>query len=150
MTYSLHRETTVRRPLAEVFDFFSHPENLEALTPPWLNFRIHTAQPIPMGRGAVIEYSIGVHGIPIRWRTIIESWNPPFEFVDVQSKGPYKLWRHTHRFEPRDGGTAIIDQVEYALPFGILGRIVHRLQVSSDLARIFDYRAEQVRKVFSS
>jgi len=147
VTYTLHRETWVARPLAEVFDFFSRPQNLERLTPQWLQFRIRTPAPISIAPGAEIEYSIRVHGVPVHWKTVIESWHPPYEFVDVQAKGPYKLWRHTHRFAAKDGGTTVTDDVEYALPFGILGRIVNRLQVSRDLARIFDYRTEQVREL---
>jgi ligand-binding SRPBCC domain-containing protein len=72
-----------------------------------------------------------------------------FEFVDVQAKGPYKFWRHTHRFSETDGGTSMEDMVAYALPFGALGRLVHRLQVARDLSRIFDYRARRVQALFS-
>ena len=148
MAVTLHRELLVPRPLPEVFDFFSRAENLQRLTPPWLHFSMRTQTPIQMGQGAMIVYSIRVRGIPLRWRTLIESWNPPHEFVDVQAKGPYKLWRHTHRFVEVAGATMITDHVEYALPFGILGRVVNRLQVSRDLAKVFDYRADQVRHIF--
>jgi ligand-binding SRPBCC domain-containing protein len=148
VTYTLHRELLVARPLPEVFEFFSRAENLQRITPPWLHFTMRTPPPIQMGPGANIEYSIRVRGIPLRWRTLIESWNPPDEFVDVQAKGPYKSWRHTHRFVEAAGGTMITDHVEYALPFGILGRLVNRLQVSRDLAKVFEYRADQVRRIF--
>jgi hypothetical protein len=146
--YTLHRELWVPHPVPAVFDFFSHVENLEQITPPWMRFRTLTPLPIAMRPGATIAYSLRVRGIPLRWLTEIESWNPPHEFVDVQAKGPYKLWRHTHRFSERNGGTLIADTVEYALPFGLLGRLVHRLQVARDLGRIFDYRAQQVQTLF--
>jgi ligand-binding SRPBCC domain-containing protein len=146
--YILQREVTVARPLAEVFGFFSNAANLEILTPPWLRFRIVTPQPIEMRRGATIAYRLRVRGIPMRWLTEIKIWNPPYEFVDVQLKGPYKLWQHTHRFDERDGGTRIRDIVNYALPFGLLGGLVHRLQVADDLSKIFDYRKECVRRLF--
>ncbi len=145
--YVLEREAMVTCTLAQVFDFFSKAENLEALTPPWLNFRIVTPQPIKMRQGATIAYQLRVRGIPVRWLTEIELWRPPYEFVDVQVKGPYRLWRHTHRFEQCDGGTRIVDVVRYALPFGPLGRLVHRLQVARDLARIFDYREHRFRSL---
>ena len=148
MTYTLDRELLVPRPLPEVFDFFSRAENLQRITPPWLHFTMRTPAPINIGPGAVIEYSIRVRGIPLRWRTLIESWNPPHQFVDVQAKGPYKLWRHTHRFAEVPGGTLISDHVEYELPFGIIGRVVNRLQVSRDLAKVFDYRSDQVLRIF--
>jgi ligand-binding SRPBCC domain-containing protein len=79
----------------------------------------------------------------------IERWNPPFEFVDTQTKGPYKLWQHTHRFSAVEGGTLIADTVEYALPFGVMGRLIHRMHVAQDLSRIFDYREQTVRELFA-
>ena len=147
--YVLERESTVTCPLAQVFDFFSRAEKLETLTPRWLHFRIVTPQPVTMRQGATIAYQLRVRGIPVRWLTEIELWRPPYEFVDVQLKGPYRLWHHTHRFEECDGGTRIVDIVRYALPFGPLGRLVHRLQVARDLAKIFDYREQRVRSLLS-
>jgi ligand-binding SRPBCC domain-containing protein len=145
--YILRRETWIGRPLDEVFDFFSRAENLERITPPWIGFRIVTPGRVEMKAGARLEYKIRLHGISLGWITEIERWEPPFFFVDVQLKGPYKLWRHTHAFAERDGGTAMTDTVEYALPFGIVGRIVNRLQVARDLERIFDYRADRIREI---
>jgi ligand-binding SRPBCC domain-containing protein len=101
-----------------------------------------------MREGAMIAYALRVRGVPLRWLTRIEKWNPPFEFVDIQAKGPYKYWHHTHRFSEVDRGTLIADTVEYALPFGVLGRLAHRMQVARDLSRIFDYREEKVRELF--
>lgn len=146
--YNLKRELWVPRPLPEVFEFFSRAENLQTITPPWMHFQIVTPGPIEMREGASIAYALRVRGFPLRWLTVIEKWNPPFEFIDVQAKGPYKLWRHTHRFVERDGGTLITDSVDYALPFGILGRLTHRFQVARDLAAIFDYRQQRVRDLF--
>ena len=143
--YELRREQVIARPLADVFDFFARPENLEKITPPWLRFRILTPLPIAMQQGALIRYALRLRGLPIRWLTEIEAWNPPFEFVDVQRKGPYRLWRHTHRFAAVEQGTVVTDIVEYALPFGVLGRAAHGVLVARDLSRIFDYRAERVK-----
>jgi ligand-binding SRPBCC domain-containing protein len=149
ITNTLRRELWVPNPLSEVFEFFSRAENLERITPPWMQFKILTQLPIEMKQGVTIAYALRVRGIPMRWLTKIEQWNPPFEFVDVQAKGPYKLWRHTHRFSEVRGGTLIEDIVEYALPFGWIGRLVHRLQVSRDLALIFDYRTRRVQALLS-
>jgi ligand-binding SRPBCC domain-containing protein len=142
--YTLRRELWIDRPLPVVFDFFSRAENLEKITPPWLEFRVLTPLPIEMKEGATIAYALKIHGIPLRWLTEIERWNPPAEFIDVQAKGPYKMWRHLHRFSEVQGGTSIVDIVQYALPFGPLGRLMHRLQVARDLSKIFDCRAESV------
>ena len=147
--YVLRREITVSCPLDEVFAFFSKAENLETLTPPWLRFKIETPQPIQMRQGARIAYRLRVRGLPLRWLTEIELWRPPYEFVDVQLRGPYTLWRHTHRFEETEDGTRIVDVVHYTLPFGMLGRLIHRLQVADDLARIFDYREQLVQTLLT-
>jgi ligand-binding SRPBCC domain-containing protein len=147
--YQLHREIKVGRPLHEVFEFFSHAENLERLTPPWMKFRILTPSPIVLKQGARISYALRVHGLPLKWLTEIEGWDPPHEFVDVQLKGPYKLWRHRHQFSEVEGGTLVQDTVQYALPFGLLGRLAHRLQVARDLDEIFEYRTRQVGQLLS-
>src|SRR5689334_13428786 len=127
--YVLQREQWIPRPLEEVFAFFADAGNLEAITPAWLGFRILTPRPIVMRPGAHIRYQLGWHGIPLRWLTEIETWEPPHEFVDVQLQGPYRLWHHTHRFEAADGGTVMRDVVRYALPLGLLGRFAHALLV---------------------
>jgi ligand-binding SRPBCC domain-containing protein len=151
MTKSIHvleRETWVPRPLPEVFDFFSRAENLAQITPPWLDFKILTPPPIQMKEGTVIDYLLRIHGLPCRWLTYIECWDPPYGFVDVQRKGPYRLWRHTHRFQEKNNGTLVSDRVEFALPFGPLGELIYRLQVARELERIFDFRAQQIHLRF--
>lgn len=144
--YTLKRETFVRKPIAEAFDFFSRAENLEKLTPPWLSFHILTP-PLQLRRGARIAYQLRIRGVPAKWVSEIEEWDPPFGFVDVQVKGPYNRWRHVHRFSEVAGGTRIQDAVTYALPFGPLGRIAHWLLVARDLSKIFDYREQRVREI---
>ena len=143
-TYRLHREHEIPRPIEEVFAFFSDVRNLERITPGWLNFRVLTPLPIEMRAGALIDYEIRWGPVPMRWRTEIVKWEPPVDFVDVQKRGPYKLWHHTHRFRATDDGTNMTDSVDYALPFGPLGRVAHALRVRRDLEAIFDYRNEQI------
>lgn len=146
-THILEREQLVHKPLSEVFEFFSNAENLEALTPPFLRFRIQTPLPIEMTEGARIEYSIRLAGVPVRWRTRISEWSPGERFVDEQESGPYALWRHTHEFEERGETTLMRDRVEYREPFGPLGWVAHRLFVQRTLQRIFDYRRDQVHEL---
>jgi ligand-binding SRPBCC domain-containing protein len=143
-TYTLVREQVVPRKLEDVFSFFARAENLQSLTPNWLNFRILSVDPQLMLEGTRISYALRVHGISVRWTSEIVEWDPPHRFVDVQIRGPYKLWRHTHRFEAESEGTRITDEVLYALPFGVLGRIAHRLMVRSDIEKIFAYRQAQI------
>lgn len=146
--YSISRRVWVPRPLIKVFPFFADAENLQRLTPPELAFRIDSRLPIAMKAGALIEYTIGLHRIPMKWRTEITSWDPPHSFEDTQLSGPYRKWVHTHRFTENAGGTIIEDRVAYALPFGFLGRIVHPL-VARQLKRIFDYRETVLIKLFA-
>jgi ligand-binding SRPBCC domain-containing protein len=131
-----------------VFSFFSEAANLEKLTPEWLNFRMDTRGPITMEKGALIQYRICWHGIPLRWTTRIARWDPPFSFVDNQIAGPYRLWHHTHLFKEERGGTRLTDVVRYALPLGFAGRWAHAIKVRRDVEIIFSYRAEQVERIF--
>jgi len=133
-------------PPAELFEFFGDAGNLDALTPPWLHFHIVTPPPIKMKAGALIDYRLRVHGLPLRWRTRINVWQPPHHFVDEQIRGPYRQWIHEHTFEARDGGTLARDHVRYAVPFDLL---VHRWLVRPDIERIFQFRSEALGKRFS-
>ena len=141
----LEREQRIPAPPERVFPFFEDARNLEAITPPFLGFRVTTPAPIDMRPGARIEYRLKLHGVPVRWRTRIEQFDPPHMFVDLQTSGPYRLWHHTHVFEPDGrGGTLMRDRVRYALPFGPLGELAHLAFVRRDLRRIFDFRQEKV------
>lgn len=144
--FTLHTELWLPRPRSEVFPFFADARNLEALTPPWLRFEVLTPGPIDLKPGALIDYRIRVHGLPIRWRTEITEWNPTYRFVDVQLRGPYTLWHHTHTFEERDGGTLCTDDVRYRPPGGAL---VNWLFVRRDVERIFAYRRERMLALFA-
>jgi ligand-binding SRPBCC domain-containing protein len=145
MHHVLRREQRLNGQPDSVFPFFADAANLEAITPRWLSFRVTTPRPIEMRAGTLIEYRLRLHGLPIRWLTRIEAWEPPHRFVDAQLSGPYKLWHHAHEFAPDgDGGTIMRDTVHYALPYGPLGEIARRLFVARDLAAIFDHRAARV------
>ena len=129
----------------EVFPFFADARNLSEITPPWVQFQVLTPAPIVMQPGALIDYRIRVHGLPIRWRTEITEWDPPHRFVDVQLRGPYTLWHHTHMFDEKGGGTLCIDKVNYR-PRG--GAIINRLFVRKDVQRIFAYRRKRLLELF--
>jgi ligand-binding SRPBCC domain-containing protein len=150
VAYTLQRTQFVPRPLEEVFGFFSDARNLEFITPQWLNFRILTKGPIEIVPGTLLDYRLKWHGLPIAWRTEIVSWNPPRSFVDMQVRGPHRLWHHRHSFSAVDGGTAMVDTVNYELPLGLLGRIAHGLGVRRDLERVFDYRMKVVGERFGA
>jgi ligand-binding SRPBCC domain-containing protein len=131
-TYTFKAEQVVNAPLAQCFDFFSKAENLEKITPPLLHFHIITPLPIVLKKGALIDYKLKVHGVPMKWRTLIEEWQPNTKFVDTQLRGPYKLWHHTHEFEPIDG------------------RLVHPILVKPDIDKIFAHRRKVIEEMFTT
>lgn len=139
-------------PVEAVFPFFADAHNLEELTPSMLGFEVLTPAPIAMGSGCLIDYRLRVRGIPIRWRTEILDWDPPRGFVDTQLRGPYRLWHHTHRFEPIDEGrrTRCTDIVRYRPRGWVLAPLVNRLFVQRDVEQIFRYRFEQLERIFPS
>ena len=151
---TLKTEQLLKAPIDRVFAFFADAGNLEAITPPFLKFRITTPGPIEMRSGALIDYRLKLHGVPIRWRTRIGAWEPPgtrevrdgiaARFVDEQIKGPYRLWVHEHTFASTPEGTLVRDTVEYRVPMGFL---VHSWFVRPRLDQIFAYRAEATRRL---
>jgi ligand-binding SRPBCC domain-containing protein len=143
--YTLQREQWIPKPLEEVFPFFASTANLSRITPEWLHFEV-ISQPEAIQRGTKIDYRLRVHGLPVRWQSEITVWKPPLLFVDEQRRGPYRTWIHEHRFEPRDGGTLVTDTVRYAV---LGGALIHHLLVSKDLDRIFNFRQEQLEKIFA-
>lgn len=140
----LERVQILRRPREEVFAFFADAANLQAITPSFLDFRILTPMPVRMAPGLFLDYRLRLFRMPFSWRTVIEEYDPPHAFVDVQRKGPYRRWHHTHRFEEVAEGTLMLDVVEYEMPFGFLGLVVHELFVRRTLDRIFDYRRKRI------
>lgn len=147
--YLLERSVWVPRPASEVFPFFASADNLGVITPPEVGFRMDSELPVEMRVGAMIDYTIRLHGLPMKWRTLITKWNPPYSFEDTQLKGPYAKWVHTHRFVEHHGGTTIEDHIVYALPFGLPGRIAHPV-VRDQLRRIFTYRESVLVARFTS
>jgi ligand-binding SRPBCC domain-containing protein len=146
----LHREQRLPLAPAALFPFFAEAGNLARLTPPELAFAFETPLPVAMRAGAEIAYRLRLWGVPFRWRTRIAAWDPPHGFVDEQIRGPYRLWRHTHTFRSAgDGGTIMLDRVEYALPLAPLGELAH-FAVRRQLERIFDYRRDAVAELFGA
>jgi hypothetical protein len=143
------RTTRIDAPLAGVFEFFSAPANLARITPPEMGFRIVSGPDRPLREGDRIEYSIRVFGIPLRWTTLITLWRDGEAFADLQERGPYRYWLHTHTFRKVDGAVEMHDLVEYELPFGLLGRIFGGRLVARQLEKIFEHRARVITDVFS-
>lgn len=146
----LKRTLVLNLPRERVFNFFADAGNLERITPPELNFHIITPQPIDIKKGALIDYKLKLRGFPLVWRTVISTWNPPYEFVDEALKSPYKQWIHRHTFTTLpDGSTQIDDEVRYRLPFEPFGDIGHFL-VKKELDYIFEFRQKTVAEILQS
>ena len=142
--YVLRSQTTVESDVSDTFAFFADAENLNLITPDWLKFTIVSDTPINMHSGTQIEYRLKIHGFPVKWRSEISLWDPPYKFVDTQIKGPYIMWSHMHTLEISPyGGTIVNDCVKYKVPFG---RLTNRLFVERDLLRIFRYRNYATQK----
>ena len=135
-------EQYLKADIEKVFKFFADAGNLEKITPPLLKFHVKKVSSVDIEKGTLIDYDLKIHGVPAKWRTLIEVWEPPFRFVDTQLKGPYQKWHHTHSFRKFGEGTLMIDEVRYRLPLGALGRMVAGSFVESDVGQIFDYRRQ--------
>ncbi len=147
MEHILTRRLTLDLPIGKVFDFFADARNLERITPPELNFKITTAQPIDIKKGTLISYQLKLRGLPIKWQTIISEWNPPHAFVDEALKSPYKQWIHRHTFTRiEDNKTLIEDEVRYLLPLEPFGDLAHWF-VRRELNYIFDFRQKTVAEI---
>ena len=145
--YELTDSFHVAADLQACWNFFGTAENLPLITPPWLEFTLAMPTPLPaIEQDATLDYTIRWAGVPVRWRTKIIDWSPPRQFVDLQIRGPYRLWHHQHRFEPSEDGQGVrcFDRVIYALPVPIVGRVVHATVVRRQLLEIFRYRRKVI------
>ena len=143
--FSIDRSIHLPRPITEVFPFFADAHNLEHLTPSFLKFQVVTPDPIVMRPGTHIRYKLRLHAIPISWESEITAWEPPHRFIDEQLHGPYRIWKHEHRFSEKNGGTQVSDHVDYAV-WG--GSLIDALFVAPDVRKIFDYRTQVLERMF--
>lgn len=141
-------EIWLPKKTTDVFPFFADEMNLEKLTPASLKFNVLNKSTTTIQEGTLINYRLKIHGVPILWKTLIESWEPGKKFVDRQLKGPYRLWHHTHEFEDFAGGTLMRDRVIYKVPLGRLGEMIAGPFVKKDVTKIFSYRRKVIAQIF--
>lgn len=147
--YTLVKEQVIPSDLKQVWDFFSSPDNLKTITPPYMGFDIVRGKTPKMFQGQIIEYRVRpLLGIPLRWVTEITHCVDLKYFVDEQRFGPYRLWHHQHHFKETPEGIYMKDEVNYALPGSFIGEMVHPLLVKNRLQEIFDYRYKVIEEVF--
>ncbi|HNP94525.1 MAG TPA: SRPBCC family protein [Cyclobacteriaceae bacterium] len=149
--YNLKRTQFLPISIKEAWDFFSSPANLSKITPKHMGFKILYMSGGPkMYPGQVIRYIVnGLPGIPMNWMTEITHVQEPYYFVDEQRFGPYALWHHQHHFKEVDGGVEMTDEVNYAIPLGLIGRLANWLLVAREVNRIFDHRYEVLESYFN-
>lgn len=148
--YQLKTKKILPVSIENAWEFFSNPENLSKITPSGLDFKINSVLPEKMRAGLIIIYTVKpLLNIPMTWVTEITHIEEPFYFVDEQRIGPYKMWHHEHIFRPDgNGNTVMEDVVSYVVPFGLVGRILHRLIIRKRVQEIFDYRSRVLDKLF--
>ena len=149
-TYTLNSEQFLPVSIEKAWDFFSSAKNLSRITPPEMQFKImNNLADDDIYNNMVIDYTVRpLFGIPLKWKTVITHVDKPHQFMDRQEKGPYKKWEHTHTFVQKDNGVLMSDVVNYALPFGVLGRFAHFLFVRKKLKQIFDFRTKTLEELF--
>jgi len=143
------REQLIKKPISEVFKFFSDAKNLERITPPSLSFHIVKMSTQEISEGTLIDYQLKLYGIPLSWKSKIEEWKFNSQFVDTQITGPYAFWHHTHSFEDLNGYTRMLDKVVYRVPMGAIGKFLVGSFIRNDLNKIFDYRYQLVNEMFN-
>jgi uncharacterized protein (TIGR01777 family) len=134
----------VDKPVEEVFEFFKEAKNLENITPKFLNFKVKEQSTPQIEEGTKFKYQLKLHGLPISWTTIITEWSENSRFVDYQKTGPYQIWYHRHIFIPVKGGTLMVDEVRFRLPFGFIGEFFGLPFVKKDVENIFNYRKKVI------
>lgn len=150
-TYNIKQVQFLPVTLEDAWNFFSEPLNLNEITPPSLRFRIEfISRRGKIYPGQLIGYSIRIlPGIWANWLTEITAVKPGEYFIDDQRSGPYALWHHQHHFRPVPGGVEMTDEVNYAIPFGWLGRLANLIFVAPRLRTIFAYRRQILEKQFT-
>ena len=154
--YIIERRLWLPRPRPDVFAFFADPRNIIVVQPKWARPTWRAEPPARLDAGALLDFSVRIGGVPVRWRVMVREFDPPFRFVDVQLWGPFARWEHRHRFlegPVTEGqgpvGTWIEDRVTYRLPGGPLGRAAHALGAGRRITGLFDFREARLRERFS-
>ncbi len=147
--YRFFEEQKLSITIQEAWDFFSRPDNLSKITPPEMKFVITNEPGKNIYSGQVIAYKVRpLFNISLNWVTIISAVEKPHYFIDEQKFGPYKFWHHRHTFKELSDGVLMKDEVYYALPAGVLGRMMHRFFIKKKIEEIFSFRKETLKKMF--
>jgi len=149
IVYRLSSKQKLPITVDKAWEFLSSPKNLKTITPAYMSFDIVSGADRPMFAGQIIQYIVTpVLGIKTNWVTEITHVVDKQYFVDEQRFGPYALWHHKHFIKEIDGGVEMEDIIDYKVPFGFLGRLVHPILVKPKLAEIFNHRTKKLIELF--
>jgi len=150
--YQLRKTQNIPISVSEAWDFFSKPDNLAKITPEYMNFKILSKSDAgEMYPGMFITYTVSpLFHLSLNWATEITQIKQHKYFIDNQVKGPYKIWHHEHHFKAIDGGTEMRDVLFYDMPYGFLGRLVHKLFIQKRVEEIFEFRERKIKELFGS
>ncbi|EAR12307.1 hypothetical protein PI23P_06775 [Polaribacter irgensii 23-P] len=149
--YTLHKKQQLPISLETAWEFLSNPKNLKVITPDYMSFNIVSTIDRPLYTGQIIQYIVTpLLGIKTKWVSEITHIEEKKYFVDEQMYGPYALWHHKHFVKEIEGGVEMEDIIDYKVPLGILGQIVHPFIVKPKLEEIFNYRQQKLEELFGS
>lgn len=149
--YTLHKKQNLPISVEQAWDFLSDPKNLKVITPDYMGFNILSGADRPMYAGQIIQYIVTpVLGIKTKWVTEITHVIDNQYFIDEQRFGPYALWHHKHFIKEIEGGVEMEDIIDYKIPLGILGQMMHPIVVKPKLEEIFEYRQKKLVELFGT
>lgn len=147
--YRLHKKQNLPITVDTAWNFLSDPKNLKTITPDYMSFNILSGADRPMFSGQIIQYIVTpVLGIKTKWVTEITHMVDKHYFVDEQRFGPYAMWHHKHFINEIEGGVEMEDIIDYKVPLGIIGQLVHPFLVKPKLEEIFNYRTQKLEELF--
>ena len=146
----LNRKQIVPGNISDVFKFFENPLNLEKITPPWLHFRVLSSTDTRVHLGTKISYRLYWQVFPLSWSSEISEYQQDLFFADEMTRGPYRSWYHRHLFRSVEDSVEMTDTVQYSLPLGPIGDLVHAIIIRQQLESIFDYRKRAIEEIFGT
>ncbi len=147
--YTFSQKQKVPISLDEAWKFLTNSDNLSIMTPSYMNFKKISKDNRPLYSGQIIQYSVTpILGIPVKWVSEITQLKENDYFVDIQLFGPYTMWHHKHFIREIDGGVEMEDLIDYKIPLGLIGQMVHPLVVKPKLQEAFAFRKAKLIEIF--
>ncbi len=147
--FQIHKKQSLPISVSKAWDFFSDPKNLSVITSDYMKFKIIDADKRSIYPGQIIKYTVSpILGIKMNWITEITNVRKGTFFVDEQRFGPYSFWHHKHFIRKIENGIEMEDIVDYRVPYGIFGKLLHQIIIKKKLEGIFNYRYNKLHEIF--